>query len=151
MSERRQIGIWFVAAYFLVKAALIAFDGATAFFIPSKAPEALAAIREMVPLVRRLDSGPNVSLIIALAFVLFGIIVGVCVLKRQKWAAGYIVAYHGIALLWFLAVSLGLRVVGLDSPTSMLSSPYGKVEILASLLMIAYLVQPEVMRSFGFS
>ncbi len=151
MSERRQIGIWFVAAYFFAKAVLIAVKAATALFSPSEAPKALAAIREMLPLVRRLDSGPNLSLIVALAFVLFGIVVGVCVLKRQKWAAGYIVAYHGIALLWFLAVSLGLRVMGFDPSSSTLTSPYGKVEILASLFMVVYLVQPDVRRSFGFS
>jgi len=151
VSERRHIGIWFVAAYFFAKAALIAVKAATAFFSPSEAPKALATIREILPLIRRLDLGPNLSLIVALAFVLFGIVVGVCVLRHQKWAAGYIVAYHGIALLWFLAVSLGLKTIGFDSAPSMLSSPYGKVEVLASLLMVVYLFQPDVRRSFGFS
>lgn len=151
MSERRLIGIWLVATYFFAKATLIAVMVATAFGNPSEASRPLTTIRELLPLVRRLDAGPNLSLIVASLFVLFGIVVGACVVMRQKWAAGYIVAYHGIALLWYLAVSLGLKVMGLDSFSEILSSPYGKAEILASLLMIVYLVQPNVRRSFGFS
>jgi hypothetical protein len=150
VSENRQIGIWLVAAYCFAKAALVADKAATAFLAPSKAPTALAAIREMLPLVRRLDAGLDFSLVIALAFVLFGVVVGVCVLRHEKWAAGYIVADHGIALLWFLAATLGLRAMGLDSPSSILTSSYGKAEVLASLFMVVYLVQPNVRRSFGF-
>ena len=55
MSESRQIGIWFVAGYFFAKSALIMAKVATAFFDPSEVPKVLATIREMVPLVRRLD------------------------------------------------------------------------------------------------
>lgn len=151
MPEGRQIGMWLVAAYFFAKATLVADKVATAYLTPSKAPTALAAIREILPIVRRLDAGLDFSLMIALAFALFGVVVGVCVLRHQKWAAGYIVAYHGIVLVWFLTAMLGLRAMGFDSSSSMLSSSYGKTEMLASLFMVVYLVQPNVRRSFGFS
>jgi uncharacterized protein YybS (DUF2232 family) len=151
MSESRQIGLWLVAGYFFAKSALITVNVATAFFEPSETHTALATIREIIPLVRRLDPGPDFSLTIGLAFVLFGIVVGVCVLRHQKWAAGYIVAYHGIALLWFLVASLGLRAIGFDSSPPMLTSSYGNAEMLASLFMVVYLLQPNVRRSFGFS
>jgi len=151
MSERRLIGIWFVAAFFFARAMFYSVTVAIAIVSPSDASRPLATIRAMIPLVRRLDAGPNLSLIIASLFVVFDIVVGVCVLTRQKWAAGYIVAFNGIALLWYLAVSLGLKVMGIDSSSEILSSPYGKAEILASLLMVVYLIQPKVRRSFGFS
>ena len=145
------IGIWAVATYFFAKAGFVCALVITAFRNPSAAPQSLNSLRALLPMLRRLNAGPDASLIIASLLALFGLVVGVCLIARQKWAAGYIVAYHGIALIWFLMASLGLKMIGLGTSSQVLSSPYINYEIASSLLMVAYLLQPRVMRSFGFS
>jgi uncharacterized protein YybS (DUF2232 family) len=108
-------------------------------------------IREVLPAVGRIDAGPDVSVVIAFMFAVFGLVVGICILARQKWAAAYVVIYHGFDLIWFLIATLGLKMIGFDSSTDFLSSAHFRFEAAASLLMVAYLFQPRVLRSFGFS
>ena len=151
MPKERLIGIWLVAAYFLAKAAFLGAVVLTAIRDVSARSDSIGTIDDLLPLLRRLDTGPGSSLAFAALFVVFGAAVGVCLLTRQKWAAAYVVAFHGIALVWFLLASLGLHFVTLQKSPDALSSPYAKYEIVASLLMVAYLLQPRVMRAFGFS
>ncbi len=151
MPEKQLLGIWLVAAYFFVKAAFIGGLVITAMRTSPTGSESWQSIRDLLPLVSRLDAGPGSSLVIASLLALFGAFVGVCLLVRQKWAAAYVVAFHGIALIWFLLATLGLKFVGLQTSLGSLSSPYAKYEMVASLLMVAYLLQPKVMRAFGIS
>ena len=151
MSERRFIGIWLMAAYFFAKAGVVSALATTVAHSPTDASGPLQTIRVLLPLVQRLNAGPTASVVVALVLAAFGAVVGVCILARQKWAAVYVVVYHGFALIWFLLATLGLRVIGLDTFPEMLSSPIFQFEVASSLLMVGYLLQPRVMRSFGFS
>ena len=151
MKERRLVGIWLVAAYFFAKAAVVAFLAARAVYAPADALESLKMICEVLPAVGRINAGPDGSVVIAFMFAVFGLVVGICILARQKWAAAYIVFYHGFALIWFLIATFGLKMIGFNSSTDLLSSTHFKFEAAASLLMVAYLFQPRVLRSFGFS
>ncbi len=151
MPEKRLIGIWLVAAYFFVKAAFLGTQVVTAMGDVSARSDAIKTIGDLLPLVSRLDTGPSSSLALAALFVVFGTVVGVCILIRQRWAAAYVVAFHGIALVWFLLATLGLHFVGLPKSPDAISSPYARYEIVASVLMVTYLLQPRVMRAFGFS
>lgn len=149
-TEKIPVGIWLIAGYFAAKSAWVAALVFVGTANPPFASKAVATIAEILPVVRRINANDRVSLGIAFLLVLFGLALTVCVLLRQKWTAGYIVVYHGIALVWYVAASLGLRLVGLESGTTLFASHYMQIDALASLLMVAYLLQPTVQRSFGF-
>jgi hypothetical protein len=151
MERRRLVGLWGVSAYFILKSIIVAVLASKVLLAPDLASDALETMRTVLPLLKRLGLEPAPSSIIALAFTIFGFVVAFGIAARQKWAAGYVVAYHGIALVRYIAVVSLLKGAGWDNSLDSLSSPYVQFDIVSSLLMVAYLLRPIVREEFGFS
>jgi len=150
-SIRSLSGLWLIAAYFAAKSCVLLILVLSLALSVGNASSVLAIMREVLPLLTRLDASPQVSVVLALSFAMFGVALSVSIVTRKKWAAAYVVLYHGIAVVRFLLAILFLKSVGWGVSSRELSSRYMQVEILASLLMVAYLLHPEVRRAFGFT
>ena len=147
----RLSGLKLVAAYFFAKSAVLVAAASTALISPSLRLRSLGIAGIIAPIIQKLDFSLEMSLAVAFAFAAFAFVLGLGVLERQKWVAGYITVFHGIELARFLVGMLILKSMGMSVLLPPVPMPYLEFEIVSSLFMVAYILRPEVMRSFGFS
>jgi hypothetical protein len=151
MPKGISMGLSGIAGYFVVKSFSIALLATTILLSPDRSPKSADMIRTILPIVKRIDLDPASSAIIALMFALFGLVVVVGIVARQRWAGAYVVAYHGIALVRYLAVAFIVKKMGLDGVSYPVMSRYDQFDSVCSLLMVAYLLTPVARKEFGFS
>jgi hypothetical protein len=117
---------------------------------PDRSAGTMQTMRTILPILVRLDFDPVPSAIIAFILAGFSFVIATGLLLREKWAVAYVVSIHGIALVRYVAVGLLLSKIGLGESSVPLSSSYTQLEILISVLMVAYLLTPTGQEAIRF-
>ena len=142
IQKRTLIGLWAIAGYFVSKSIVVAALASKALIMPDHASGALETLRTILPLLKRLYLDPTPSAIVAYLLAVFGCAVAYGILARKQWAAAYVVAFHGIALIRGIAGLFLLKLIGLGGYSDPLSSTWVDAEIASSLFMVGYLLRP---------
>lgn len=144
MQKKRLFGLWLVAAYFGVKGAILGYLVIQAHFDPLRTTQCIGAMGELIPFLTRIHDNASLSLAAGAFFSVFGITICFGVLVRNIYAIAYILAFHGLALLQLLGAKVIFRWIGWNDVGPNLSLFSVKIQLVASLLMIIYLLSPPV-------
>lgn len=150
MARKPMLGIWLISIYCFSKSVYELVEVIRGWLVPVTREVVLLQLQNLVPMVRRLNEGFEVSSCVAVVYALFGLILGLCLLARKKWAYVYIFLTHGLALFWYVIATYALAKIGLDPSSGILNTSIMKIEIVCGILMTAYLVQPSTILSYGF-
>jgi hypothetical protein len=123
---------------------------AIALMKPEFRPGASDFISHLEPYIQAFDfHDSGIVLALGLLFALFDIVVGLGILFLKGWARTIIVVNNS----WILGrAAVGLAIVILIDRKALSSarlSPYLEFYLLASVLMLFYLLDPDVKREFG--
>ena len=144
MQKKRLFGLWLIAAYFGVKGAILAYLVIQAHVDSSRTSQCIGAMEGLVPFLARIHDNASLSLAAGTLFSVLGIIICIGVLLRHIYAIAYILAFHGLALLQFLGSKVIFSWIGWNEVGPNLSLPSVKIQLVASLLMVLYLLSPPV-------
>lgn len=147
-SRIRPLGVKFITAYFFARAAVLALAVAVAFMMPEMRAEVNEFISKLIPIILRLhavDSGFLIAPLFAIGYA----VVGFGVWNLQKWARTVVV----LNLLYVLAsTGFALAIVAAINHRVLEShpvSPYFIVDVLAGVLTLGCLLDPDVKRAFN--
>lgn len=143
----RLFGVKVIVAFFLVKTTAFGVALLVAESYPKDRPAALAFLAHLAPLLQSMHS--TTALRVAPLFVVLGAVIIVGIWFLQEWAWALLLFDRGFALVdlaQFLAVAVGFnRKWLLLLPTS----PYFALDVVSSMFIVYYLIQPDVRRVFG--
>lgn len=143
----RPLAVKFIAAYLLLKAAALSLCVIVARLHPSTHPAANGIIEDLVPMLLGIHE-PSADFWWAPVFVAVDVALGVGIWFLQSWARTIIV----IDLTWlFGRVTVGLLALAAIHPKGLHfrnPSPYFSINLVASLIILACLVDPDTRRAF---
>lgn len=144
---RQPIAVRLIAAYLWLKAAVLVMCVVAAHFRPSVQPKANGIIEDLVPMIMGLKV-PEIDIWLAPIFVLVDVALGAGVWFLQSWARVIVV----IDLTWlFCRAAVGLMALAIIRPEmahSQAPSPYFAINVLASLVMLGCLLDPDIQSAF---
>ena len=143
--------MWLIAAYFGAKASILAYVVFRAYTDPARSNDCVAIMEKLVPILADIHGSAALIIPGGLFFSVFGFAICFGVLARSIYAIGYVLAFHGLALLQFLGAKLLFHWIGLNDSGPSLSSPTVKFQIVADLLMVLYLLSPSVLSELARS
>lgn len=147
MKNARPLGVKLISALYIGKAIGIAAAVATAWSNPDSLPAAQRFASQLAPPLQMFHS--NTGMMFAPLFVLLGLALGAGVWFLQGWAWGLLLVMCGIPLVR-LAQFLGFSLLINHRLISLLpSSPFFAFDVFTSLLIVGYLLKPEVKYIFG--
>jgi hypothetical protein len=144
MQKKRLFGLWLIAAYFGIKGAVLAFLVIQGHLDPSRTDQCISTMEKLVPFLSRIRDNASLSLAAGAFFSVFGFVICFGVLVRHIYAIAYILTFHGLALLQFLGAKAIFSWIGWNDVGPNLSSLSVKIQLVASLLMVLYLLSPPV-------
>lgn len=149
----RPIAIRFISAYLLLKAATLAFCFASVHYWPKTKWQMKQIIESIVPTIAAVQRGHQDDFLLdvwlAPVFVVIDSALGLGIWFLQRWARTLVV----IDLTWLYGRALvGLIIVATvyrDSVRFVHPTIYFEINLLAGIIMLAALVDPDVKRAFG--
>ena len=146
--NRRTLAVKLIALYLRLKATVLIVCVVAVHFWPSTQPTANGIIEGLVPMIMALRE-PVLDIWLALLFVLVDATLGTGIWFLQKWARTIVVIdlvwLYGRALLGLPATLAFYRdKVHFQNP-----SVYFDINIVAGIMILAALCDPDVKRAFG--
>jgi hypothetical protein len=144
----RRLGIKLIVAYLCLKALVIILAVVVGYLNPELQPEMNELISHVIPTIHSYHID-NYVLIYAPLFGILYIVLGFGIWFLKKWAWTIIV----VDLSWAFgraAIGLGMLIVT-DRKTlqSLVLPPDLAVNIIISLFVLVYLINPDIKRTFG--
>jgi hypothetical protein len=146
-GRERLFGVKLIAAFFLVKTLVFSSALVVAHISLRSEAAALGLIEQLAPPLQLLNS--QMALLFAPAFIIFGLVIIFGVWFLQGWAWALLFVDCGIPLVRLAQFFLVASIVDRKWLSFLPSSPYFAIDVVSSIFIVAYLLQPEVMRAFG--
>jgi hypothetical protein len=146
MSEDRPLGVKLITIFYLLKSGAMILALITAYADPDLQASAQAFIAQLAPPLQSFHS--DIGLIIAPLFVVFGITIAMGIWLLKRWARLILLLESQFALAKLAIVVLGLTAFDHKLLSLLNSSPYFVIDVFSSVLMVFYLLDPEVRTAF---
>lgn len=146
-SRDRLFGVKVIVAFFLLKTAALGVALLVAMARPQNRAASLGFMAQLAPLLQLMHG--EMTLRVAPAFVVLGLAIVLGVWFMREWAWAILLFDRGIPL-FNLAQFLVVALLFDRKWLSLLpSSPYFAIDVVSSIFIVYYLVQPDVRRAFG--
>jgi hypothetical protein len=140
MNGVRLLGVKFIAIYLFLKAAALIL----AVFIINTRPDLRQGANEFITYF-----SINIGITLPYLAVILNVTLGLGILFQQRWSRTIIVcinSYYFFKLIFGSVIRMQLEPKRFSSE---ISSPYFIVSCVASLIILCYLLDPDVKRAFG--
>jgi hypothetical protein len=148
MAENKPLGIKLISLYLLIKAVALITVSAIGFLIPELRSSANEFIFHFVASFKQLQV-VDYGIVVAALFASFEMIKAFGLWHQKRWARFIVLAdiyyFFGRGVLGLVALS------GIDHSkfSSITSSPYFIIGLTQRLIVLFYLLDPDVKRAFG--